>query len=102
MSESFTCSKNKWSIVNQINYIWKVINSGTTIQQVKEEISSLLIDLNYIVDCQVEFDDSMNIYKIVITVNDWLNETHLRKLLKPYGNCGHRIVFRLSKPYFPF
>ena len=76
--------------------------SATTIQQVKEQISFLLSDLNYITDCQIEFDDILKVDKIVITVNDWLNDKHLRNLLKPYADCKHRIVFRKQKPLFPF
>ena len=76
--------------------------SGTTIQQVKEQISFLLSDLNYITDCQIEIDPELKIDKIVITVNDWLNDKHLRNLLKPYANSGHRIVFRKLPPIIPF
>ena len=79
-----------------------MISSATTIQQTKEEISLLLVDLDYIINCHTEFDDDLKVDKIVITVNDWLNEKHLRDLLKPYSASGHRIVFRKQKPLFPF
>ena len=74
----------------------------TTIHQVKEEVISIVSKLNCVKDCFIEFDEQLNINKIVIIISDFEYDPLLRVLLRKFINNGIRIVFREQKPLFPF
>lgn len=76
--------------------------SGATIQQVKEQISTLLTEISYINDCFIEYDNELKTDKIVITLNDWYNEKDLRHLLESFKSSAYRIVFRKAPKILPF
>jgi hypothetical protein len=76
--------------------------SGTTIHQVRKEISVILSRVRDVNDCFVEFDSNSNSEKIVIVLNSLDNLEALKKSLTPLASFGYNIVLRKNSNILPF